>query len=452
MPHYLIVGNGAAGLSAAEIVRKRDPSGRVTIVTREPQLFYSRPGIAYYLMGHVPAGQLISRDAAFYRQHRLDLRHDTVVRLEPERQVAYLQVGGAVPYDVALLATGASAVPPPFPGGDLQGVVTFDSLDDATHIIRLARRARAAVVVGGGITAMELAEGLHARGLHVHFLQRRERLWSGLFTPEESAIVDRHVRGLGIDLHYQEEVAEVVGRRGQVAAVRLQSGARLPCHLVAVAIGVRPNLALVRELPQISRDRGILVDPHLQSSVPTLFAAGDVAQVTDRWTGRAQLDVLWPSAINEGRAAGHNMVDVAHGHAPAFPYEKGSPFNAALLFGLHLTVIGQVGSSDRRERQEQQAAAYLSRGASNVWTTPFGSHAFSAWDRHGPNIVRVAVEGGRLVGALLLGNQGLADPLRVLIEREVDVGPYAGDLLRGGSGLPALLRQIWDEYRSATPP
>jgi thioredoxin reductase len=162
--HYLIIGNGAAGLSAAEIIRRRDPTGRITIVTNEPYLFYSRPGIAYYILGQVSERQLISRSSSFYRDHNFDLRFGNVTTLDLEAQLVYFEDGEPLAYDVLLLATGASAVPPPFPGGQLRGVLTFDTLEDAKRVIKLGRKAKAAVVVGGGVTAMELAEGLNAQG------------------------------------------------------------------------------------------------------------------------------------------------------------------------------------------------------------------------------------------------------------------------------------------------
>jgi NADPH-dependent 2,4-dienoyl-CoA reductase/sulfur reductase-like enzyme len=343
-------------------------------------------------------------------------------------------------------------VPPPSPGGDLEGVLTFDSLDDAQRVIRLGRRARSAVVAGGGITAMELAEGLRHQGAKTHLLQRGDRLWPRLFDEREAEIIAQRARHEGIQIHYREEIAEVVGRHGKVAGVRLSSGRELACQVVGVAIGVRPNLALVRDL-DVAQDKGVLANEHLQSSMPNLFAAGDVAQVIDRWTGTHQLDVLWPSAINEGRAAGSNMVDVAHGGAPGQPYEKGSPFNAALLFGAHLTVIGHVGRQAGRDDGEDAAEiSHLSRGSSNVWTAPFSTSVRSAWDRNGPDSLRIVAAGGHLTGALILGNQELADPLRQLVEHEGDVSAYETALLAGQDDLPRTILQAWHAWRATIRP
>jgi NAD(P)H-nitrite reductase large subunit len=385
--HYLIVGNGAAGMSAAEVIRQRDRVGRITIVTGEPYLFYSRPGIAYYLSGQVPAKQLITRTESFYRENRLDLRFAWVDRIDLEAQLAFFRGGEPMAYDVLLLATGSSAVPPPFGGGDLEGVVTFDTMKDTKDIIRRGRKARSAVVVGGGITAMELAEGLQHRGVRTYLLQRKDRVWPRLFDRRESEVVEQAIRREGVKLHFNEEIETIIGKKGRVNGVRLKSGKEIRSQIVGVAIGVRPNLNLIENLP-IERDRGVLVNSHMQTNIPKVFAAGDIAQVYDRWTGGHSLDVLWPSAINEGRAAGYNMVEVARGHSPQYSYQKGSPFNAALIFGIHLTVIGRVGSQAEGNVSE---ISHLSRGSSSVWTTPFTKNYRSAWDKSGANSLRVVI-------------------------------------------------------------
>ncbi|MBE2225503.1 MAG: NAD(P)/FAD-dependent oxidoreductase [Anaerolineae bacterium] len=443
MKQYLIIGNGAAGLSAAEAIRQRDPQGRITIITNEPHLFYSRPGIAYLVLGEVSEKQLISRQASFYRENRLELLHAHVVELNLAQQTISLENGKRLAYDVLLLATGSTAVPASFPGGDLQGVLTFDTLNDAREVIKRGRKAKTAVVVGGGITALELAEGLRHQGAKTHLLQRGRRIWSRLFDEMESAIIEEQIRHEKIEIHYHENITEVVGKRGKVASVKLESGASLKCQVVGVAIGVRPNVGLVNGLP-VNQDQGILVNPYLQSNVPTLFAAGDVAQVYDRWTQAYHLDILWPSAISEGRAAGHNMVEIANGRSPNLSYQKGTPFNAALLFGVHVTIMGRMG----QQVDAGENVSHLSRGSSHVWTAPFTTRTQSAWDKKGPHSVRLVVANGRIVGALLMGNQALADPLRDLIEQEIDISEYEADLFRENGRLPEIILEIYQTKQS----
>jgi NAD(P)H-nitrite reductase large subunit len=275
-------------------------------------------------------------------------------------------------------------------------------------------------------------------------LQRGDRIWARLFDEQESAIIEHAAIHEGVEIWYGEEIEAVVSDKGRVSAVKLKSGKEVKCQIVGVAIGVRPNMELVKDLA-VEQDRGVMVNEYMQSSVPNLFAAGDIAQVYDRWTKKHHLDVLWPSAINEGRAAGYNMVDVMRGQAPTFSYQKGSPFNAALLYGVHLTIIGQISGS--LKENEGEALSYLSRGSSQVWTAPFSSSHRSAWDKDDTNSIRIVMADGRIVGALLLGEQQLADPLRELVQQEVDLSAHQEQLLLAGDDLPQLIHRAWLEWK-----
>jgi NAD(P)H-nitrite reductase large subunit len=451
--NYVIIGAGPAGVYAAEAVRASDPSGNITILTDEPHPFYSRPGIAYLLIDMISPQQLIARRPEHWQTMRIDLVTGArVVRILPAQQAVILSDGRSLPYDRLLIAAGAGAVPPhSFPGGDLDGVVTFDTLEDARDLLRRARTARGAVVVGGGITAMEVAEGLAHQGVETHYLLRKNTLWSNLLNQTESGLIERQIRAHGVQIHFYEEIASIHGQGGRVTGVALKSGASLDVDLVAVCIGVRPNLGLV-EGTGIAVERGILVDEHLRTSIPGIYAAGDCAQIYDRWSGQYRLDSLWPTAIESGRMAGLNM---ARPDAP--PYVKRVSFNAALLFGVHMTAMGQVGANLREGTDDEAAEEeleYISRGSSEVWTASPGGGYSSAWAQNGPSTQRVILKDNHIVGALLLGNQDLADPLRDLIEQEVDITPERQMLLAGGARLEDAVVKAWhrwQKHRQATP-
>lgn len=440
-PHYLIIGNGAAGVSTAEAIRQHDPLGRITILTDEPYRMYSRPGIAYYLLNQVSEQQIMCRRQTFYQNNQFDLVIATAAELDITNQRVHLENGKTLSYDVLMLATGAKATPPTFPGKELEGIVTLDTLDNAKRIVENSRKTKTAVVIGGGITAMEMAEGMRHQGLQTHFLQRGTRLWPRLFDERESGIIEHQIKHEGIHLHYNEEIAEAYGKNGKIVGVRLQSGKEIKCQMIGAAIGVKPNMGLVKGLP-IEQQQGILVNEYMQSSQPTVFAAGDVAQAYDRWTKKPQLDILWPTALQTGRIAGQNMVDVAYGRKPSATYQKNSPFNAALLFGVHLTIIGRIGAESGRGEAEVEEVSHLSRGASQIWTAPFSSNYRSAWDKKGTNSVRITVQNNTIVGALLMGNQELADPLRHLIDEQIPI-PTADSLLTTSNQLPQAIQAIW---------
>jgi len=438
---YVIIGNGAAGLSAAEEIRRQDNHAYITIVSDEPFPFYSRPGLAYYLRGDLPEKQLYSRPEGHYEQQRFHRITARATQLDLSTRRITLSDGRALPYDALLIATGSHAVKPNLPGIDLPGVIALDTMTDVHTIMRLAKKARRAVVVGGGITALELVEGLQAQGVETHYLLRKGRFWSSLLSEDESDLVEDRLIEHGIKIHRFEELAEVIGQRGRVKGVRTKSGRTLPCDIVGMAIGVRPNIAVVKG-PDIKTDRGILVDDHLQTNIEGVYAAGDVAQVLDRWSGQYKLDVLWPTALATGKVAGANMAGI-HKH-----YRKAPPFNAALLCGLHMTTIGQV--STRPMVDEETDLVALSRGTSEVWFSPAGGQYASVVRRIPGESQRLVMQGPRIIGALLLGDQTLADPLRGLIAAEADITSIRERLLSDHqTPLADILGPFWENYQKS---
>jgi len=436
--HFVIIGNGAAGLSAAEEIRRRDHQARITILSDEPHLFYSRPGLAYYLSGEIPDRQVIARTREYYRELRLSLIHSRCEQLCPAEHEVVLADGRRLHYDAALLAVGSRAVPAPFPGADLDGVVYLDTLDQARDIVRRTHKARQAIVVGGGITALEMVEGFHARGVRTHYLLRRERYWSALLSEEESRLIENRLEEMGVVLHYNTQVVALEGRRGRVQRARLSTGETLPCDLVGVAIGVRPNLALAKQAG-LRCDRGVLVDEYLRTSAPDVYAAGDVAQIRDRWSGEYRLDSLWPSAIASGRAAGANMAG-AHE-----PYDKGIPFNVARLCGIMLTAIGQAAA----QRTPEEARLEISRGSSQVWTAIPAAGYFRIRRSKGSDSIRLVIRDNTLIGALVLGDQSLVTPLLELIGAGVDISPILPQLRDPHQAFADVLKPFWETWKAS---
>ena len=434
MTRYLILGNGAAGATAAEEIRRLDAAGPITIVGAEPYPMYSRPGLAYLAINEIPARQVLARAPDWYHQLRLELIHGTATAVDTAARTVRLADGRTLPYDRLLIATGARATALPYPGADLEGIVYLDTLDGTRELLRQARRARRGVVVGGGITALEMAEAFAAQKLETHYFVRKGTLWSSVFNATESGLLAERMQAHGVRLHYHTEIKEIVGdRRRQVAGVRLPDGSLFACDLVGAGIGVKPQLDLAQGAP-LKQERALLVNEHLETNVPDVYAAGDCAQVWDRWTQTHTSDVLWPSAIATGRAAGRNMAGAREA------YVKGTPFNACLLFGLHITAIGQLGT--RRADDEPEVVQHLSRGSSEVWSTRPHAYA-SAWSQSGPDTVRLSLSGGRLVGALVVGNQLLAEPLRELIETQADITPLRPCLQQGGPQMTERVMDYW---------
>lgn len=434
MTRYLILGNGAAGATAAETLRAADPRGEITLVSAEPYPMYSRPGLAYALAAEIPEKQVLARTPEWYRQLHLRFLVGVAVKVDPAGHRVHLADGQTLPYDRLLIATGARAVPLPYPGAGLDGVVFLDTLDGTKDLLKRIKRARRAVVIGGGITALEMAEGFAHHKLETHYFLRRDILWASVFNAAESKLLEEQMREHGVRLHFNTEAAEIVGdARRRVTGVRLKSGELVKCDLVGAGIGVKPQLDLL-DGAGLRTDKAILVNEYLETSAPDIFAAGDCAQAWDPWTQKHTLDVLWPTAVAQGRVAG---VNLAGGREP---YRKGTPFNACLLFGLHITAIGQLGGS--RDADEPEVVQHLSRGSSEVWASRPRAYS-SAWHQDGPNTLRLALSGDRLAGALVVGNQLAADALRFLIEKQINIRPLRPRLEGGGEDLGWLLHQLY---------
>jgi NADPH-dependent 2,4-dienoyl-CoA reductase/sulfur reductase-like enzyme len=429
---YLIIGMGAASIAAAEAIRGHDPGGEILLVSEEADGYYSRPGLAYYLTGEVPERQLFPFTEGDFDRLRLRRLHARATSLQPASHEVALEDGRRLPYDRLLLATGSLAVQVRLPSAGLEGAVKLDDLGDARRILKGCRRGRTAVVVGGGITALELVEGLHARKVHTHYFLRGERYWSNVLDETESRIVEQRLQEEGVRIHYHTEVAEVLGKRGRVTGVLTQDGRRIDCDLVGIAIGVRPRMELA-EGAGLATERGILVDEYLRTSAPDVFAAGDAAQVFDPFSGKSVLDTLWGVAVAQGRVAGQNMA----GQAQA--YEKSVPFNVTRLAGLTTTIIGTVG------RGRDQDVGGIARGDSETWRQLPDS--FAAQDVSDVNRLRLLIGDQRLLGALVMGDQTLSRPLYQLVAHQADVTPIRDRLLHPSARLGDLIASFWAEWR-----
>jgi NAD(P)H-nitrite reductase large subunit len=437
MRRYVIIGTGAAGISASEAIRCHDQSGEILLIGDERQGFYSRPGVAYFLNGEISEQQLYPFTPQDFRRLNVRMLNAKVTRLHPELHQVELENRTRIPYDRLLIATGAAAVRSNVPGNDLQGVVKMDTLDDVHHIIKLTRKARSAVVVGGGITALELVEGLRARGLKTHYFLRGDRYWGNVLDETESQIIERRLMDDGCQIHYNTELAEILGKNGRVVGVRTADGRQIACEIVGIAIGVLPRLDLARTA-DLHIDRGIMVNEYLETNAPDIFAAGDVAQVYDPFTKKSVLDSLWGPARDQGTAAGMNMA------GQCMIYSKLIPFNVTRLANLTTTIIGTVGKGADRD------LAGIARGDSEVWRLLPDSIA--AQNNFEVNRLRILVGENSLIGALVMGDQTLSQPLQNLIARRVDITPIRDRMLQPRAPLADLIAEFWAHWRLAYAP
>jgi NAD(P)H-nitrite reductase large subunit len=426
--NHVIIGSGVAGIAAIEAIRSLDSNSNITLIGNDPYGFYSRPGLAYYLTGELHDKALFPRTPDDLKKLNFRYIKGKVTRISRAEHVLELQNQSRLPYDRLLIAVGALAMPLEVPGANLEGVLKLDHMNDAKLILKQARRGKTAVVVGGGITALELVEGLLSRGMKVHYLLRGDRYWSNVLDEQESHIVEHRLQEEGVRLTYHAEVIEVLGRKGKVSGVRLLNGQMLNCDLVAYAVGIRPRLDLAKQA-ELAIDRGILVNEYLQTNDPDIFAAGDVAQVYDPMSARSILDSLWAPARQQGHAAGLNMA----GRKTA--YVKAPPFNVTRLAGLTTTIVGTVG----RGRDDDLVG--IARGDSETWRQlPDSMVAQTGFE---VNRLRLLVGEKTLLGAIIMGDQNLSFPLEKIISGNVDISPIREQLLAPSANVGDVIAEFW---------
>jgi NAD(P)H-nitrite reductase large subunit len=430
--NYVIIGSGVAGIAAIEAIRSIDAASSITLIGDDPYGFYSRPGLAYYLTGELHDKALFPRSAEDFRKLNFRYVWGKVTGILRDGHLLEVENQAGISYERLLIAVGAQAMPLAVPGADLDGVLKLDHMSDAKLILKHARRGKTAVVVGGGITALELVEGLVLRGMNVHYLLRGDRYWSNVLDEHESRIVEHRLKEEGVTLHDHSEVVDVTGKNGSVKAVRLLNGEILKCDLVAYAIGIRPRLDLAKQAG-LAIDRGILVNEYLQTNDPDIFAAGDVAQVYDPMSGRSILDSLWAPARQQGFTAGLNMA------GKKTPYVKAPPFNVTRLAGLTTTIIGTVG----RGRDDDLVG--IARGDSETWRQlPECMVAQTGFE---VNRLRVLVGEKTLLGAIVMGDQKLSFPLEKMISEKVDISLIRERLLMPNARIGDVIAEFWADHK-----
>jgi nitrite reductase (NADH) large subunit len=390
MKQYVIIGNGVAANSAAEAIRARDPQGAVHMFTREEHFFYYIPALPEFLAGEKDENGITLHGARWYADNGITLhRGSDVTSIDPGARTVTTASGTACRYDALLLATGGYSFVPPIPGARSDGVYALRTLADAQRIRRAAAGARRLVLIGGGLLGLEAGNGLRKAGLQVTVVEFFPRLLPRQMDTDGAAMLQKQMEGMGFAFRLGAKTKEITRGDGGLA-VHLESGESIPADMVLVSAGVRPEVSLAQALG-LAIDKGVKVDDALRTTLPDIYAAGDLIE------HRGQFYGIWPAAMDQGRIAGTNM---AGGSAT---YGGTVPANTLKVVGIDLTAAGDIDADGTLE------SIVLSDAARPVYR-------------------KFVLRDNRLVGTILFGDISGAEQILKAIARKTDMAGHVQSL------------------------
>ena len=412
---YLIIGNSAGGMGAAEAIREVDKVGAITIISDEPYHVYSRPLISEYLSEKCLLERIMFRPPDFYKKNNIQATlGQKATELNIGKHAIKLEGSRTITWEKLLLATGGLPIIPKIDGIGLKGVFTFTTLDDAkaideflTHYHRKVR----AIVIGGGLIGVAATEALVKRGVEVTIVEMKERILNAILDEDASALVETRLKQSGVEIITGNTVSKVNSYLpGEATGVTMDDGRPIPCDMIIVAIGVQPRTELVSDTG-IEISRGIVVDRHMATSEPDVYSCGDVAEAYDFIYGENRLTPIWPNACTGGRIAGLNMAGVPT------EYQGGTAMNAIKYFGTSIVSAGMV-------------------------TPPDDSYEVLD-ERHGDIYKKVMLKDGLIVGMVFAGDIEKSGIIYNLMKDGVDVSGFKETLVAEDFGLASLPEEMW---------
>jgi NAD(P)H-nitrite reductase large subunit len=330
----VIIGSGAAGLSAIQTIIEQETAVDVVLITKDTR-FYALFSLPSFVAGEIEEKYLDRFDLQYFEDAGIKMKLDTTVTaVNPESNSVHLDSGEDLAYDRLLIATGATAIKPPIEGLDKEGVVTLVNLRDSqTLLARAKRKIKHVIVIGGGFVGIESATALHSLGTKVTIIERENHLLPRMLDEDTAELVNQLLQEQDIEIHTSTSVNKVLGGK-DVQGVQVGQK-QLQCDLVIVAVGVRPNLDIIKGT-QIKTNEGILVNEYMQTNMANVYAAGDIAEALDRATNELKINAIWPNAISQGRVAAQNML------GQQSSYQGSDALNLINVFETPVLSIGQT--------------------------------------------------------------------------------------------------------------
>jgi NAD(P)H-nitrite reductase large subunit len=335
MKHIAIIGNGIAGVTAARHIRKRSDH-RITIISSETTHFFSRTALMYIYMGHMKYEHTKPYEDFFWKKNKIDLLFDHVNKVCTKTKTLSLKSGAELQYDTLIVASGSKSNKFGWPGQELKGVQGLYSYPDLQLMEEYSKGLKEAVIVGGGLIGIEMAEMLATRHIKVTFLVREPEFWSVVLPLQEANLISRHIRSHHIELKLNTELKEIIGNpHGNVNQVITSTGEVITCQFVGLAVGVSPNVDFLKN-SGIATNKGVLVNKYLETNLPGVYAAGDCVERSYELPQRKNIEQVWYT----GRMMGEVLAQTICG-IPT-PYEPGPWFNSAKFFDIEYQTYGTV--------------------------------------------------------------------------------------------------------------
>lgn len=339
MEHIVIIGNGISGVTAARHIRKMSDK-KITIISAETEHFFSRTALMYIYMGHMKYEHTKPYEDGFWKKNRIDLKFGFVKNIETKSRTLQFENGDTLTYDKLIISTGSKSNKFGWKGQDLDGVIGLYSKPDLDALETLApnnKVCKRAVIVGGGLIGIELAEMLNTRNIPVTFLVREDSFWNGVLPKGESEMINRHIKTHHIDLRLSSNLKEIhADGNGRANSVIVkETGETVTCDLVGLTAGVSPNIDMVKT-SDVETDKGVLVNRFLETNIENVYAIGDCAQQREAIGNRPPIEAVWYT----GRMMGETVAQTICGNK--MKYNPGHWFNSAKFFDIEYQTYGWV--------------------------------------------------------------------------------------------------------------
>ncbi len=341
----MIIGNGISGVTAARHIRKHS-SNKITIISSETDHFFSRTALMYIYMGHMKYENTKPYEDNFWKKNRIDLLRDHVQSVDTKLKTLTLLSGNTIQYDSLIIASGSKSNKFGWPGQELSGVQGLYSFQDFERMEQTTRGIDRAVIVGGGLIGIEMAEMLLSRKIAVTMLVRESEFWSNVLPLQEANMISRHIRSHHVDLKLKTELKEIQSDdRGSIKSIITNHDEIIPCQFVGLTVGVSPAVDFLTD-SGIECKRGILVNEYLETNIPDVYALGDCVERTYDLPGRKNIEQVWYT----GRMMGEVVAQTICGNKTK--YEPGPWFNSAKFFDIEYQTYGVVSNVLGKDESE----------------------------------------------------------------------------------------------------